>query len=122
MGAHLNTNTNITSTNIAHRILEDLLELNYIGYPYRVLRALAHSIPCSASAQIVRRTVRVWKASQPAANMSKHHRKEVCVCVLRFAPPLRLVGERELQMWELVFELQLLTWPSVGLAGWLMAG
>jgi len=81
MGAHLNTNTNITSTNIAHRILEYLLELSYIGYPYRVLRALAHSIPCSASAQIVRRTVRVWKASQPAANMSKHHRKEACVCV-----------------------------------------
>ena len=71
---------------VAHRILEDLLELSLIGYPYRILRALAHSIPCNPPAQIVRRTVRAWKASQPAAEMDSKGEEQHQDCRFRGTP------------------------------------
>ena len=42
------------------RLLEDLVELVFLGYPLSVIRGLVHSLPCSRVAQIGRKTVRTW--------------------------------------------------------------
>ena len=42
------------------RLLEDIVELVYMGYPLSVIRGLVHSLPCSRVAQICRQTVRTW--------------------------------------------------------------
>ena len=39
------------------RLLEDIVELVYIGYPLSVIRGFVHSLPCSRVAQIGRKTV-----------------------------------------------------------------
>ena len=41
-------------------LLEDIVELVYMGYPLFVIRTLVHSLPCSRVAQICRTTVRTW--------------------------------------------------------------
>ena len=42
------------------RLLEDIVELVYMGYPLSVIRGLVHPLPCSRVAQICRKTVRTW--------------------------------------------------------------
>ena len=42
------------------RLLEDVVELVYVGYPLSVIRSLVRSLPCSRVAQIGRKTVRTW--------------------------------------------------------------
>ena len=42
------------------RLLEDVVELVYMGYPLSVIRGLVHSLPCSRVALIGRKTVRMW--------------------------------------------------------------
>ena len=42
------------------RLLEDIVELVYMGYFLSVIRGLVHSLPCSRVAQIGRKTVRTW--------------------------------------------------------------
>ena len=42
------------------RLLEDVVELLYVGYPLSVIRSLVRSLPCSRVAQIGRKTVRTW--------------------------------------------------------------
>ena len=42
------------------RLLEDIVELVYMGYPLSVIRGLVHSLPCSRVTQIGRKTVRTW--------------------------------------------------------------
>ena len=42
------------------RLLEDIVELVYMGYPLSVIRGLVHSLPCSRVTQISRKTVRTW--------------------------------------------------------------
>ena len=44
------------------RLLEDVVELVFWGYPLSVIRGLVHSLPCSRVAQIGRKTVRTWLA------------------------------------------------------------
>ena len=39
------------------RLLEDVVELVYMGYPLSVIPGLVHSLPCSRVAQICRKTV-----------------------------------------------------------------
>ena len=39
------------------RLLEDTVELVYMGYPLSVIRGLVHSLPCCRVAQIGRKTV-----------------------------------------------------------------
>ena len=42
------------------RLLEDIVELVYMGYLLSVIRGLVHSLPCSRVAQIGRKTVQTW--------------------------------------------------------------
>ena len=42
-------------------ILEALLELVLVGYPYSLIRAVAHSIPAHPAARLARQAVRAWK-------------------------------------------------------------
>ena len=42
------------------RLLADIVELVYTGYPLSVIRGLVHSLPCSRVAQICRKTVLTW--------------------------------------------------------------
>ena len=42
------------------RLLDDAVELVYMGYPLSVIQGLVRSLPCSRVAQIGRKTVRTW--------------------------------------------------------------
>ena len=42
------------------RLLEDIVELVFLGYHLSVIRGLVHSLPCSRITQIGRKTVRTW--------------------------------------------------------------
>ena len=43
-------------------LLEFVLDLHLVGYPYSYLRALIHSIPTLPAATVARRAVRAWGA------------------------------------------------------------
>ena len=56
----------------AIRVLEDCQELHLLGYPLACIRALVHSLPTTAPAQVARRVVRAWIRTSP--NTPLHHR------------------------------------------------